>query len=61
MVGFAVGYGVMLWNKKCIRNLKPEENKSEEELEAERKLSEDLKKEIDKLRAQLLGDTDSKQ
>ena len=32
-----------------------------DELEAERKLSEDLKKEIDKLRAQLSGDTDSKQ
>ena len=32
-----------------------------DELEAERKLSEDLKKEIEELRAQLLGDTDNKQ
>ena len=37
IVALAVGYGVMIWNKKCIRNLKPEENKSEEELEAELK------------------------
>ena len=36
IVGLVFGYGVMIWNKKYIRNLKPEENKSEEELEAER-------------------------
>ena len=49
MVGFAVGYGVMLWNKKCIRNLKPEENKSEEELEAERSYDSMVRVALDEL------------
>ena len=49
IVALAVGYGVMIWNKKCIRNLKPEENKSEEELEAERSYDSMVRVALDEL------------
>ena len=49
IVALVVGYGVMIWNKKCIRNLKPEENKSEEELEAERSYDSMVRVALDEL------------